>query len=61
MMSESEIRAFVNEVTTGTGDGMTVAERITARWLQDREDAADEARDAIYDDARDGWNSEETP
>lgn len=59
MMSEAEIRSFVDEATSITGDRVTVTERITARWLQDREDAANEARDAIHEDARDSWNGGE--
>jgi ribonuclease HI len=58
MMTENEIRQFVNEATSITGDSVTVTEQITARWLQDREAATDEARDALYDDARDSWNGE---
>lgn len=56
MMTEAEIRQFVDEATSTTSDRETATERIVARWLEDRERAADEARDAIYEDARDGWN-----
>lgn len=59
MMTENQIREFVEEATAVTGDAVTVTERITARWLKDRQEAADEARDAIYDDQRDSWNGGE--
>jgi hypothetical protein len=57
MMTEGEIRQFVDEIAGSTGDRACVVERIAVRWLQDQQDAADEARDAVYDDARDGWSS----
>lgn len=57
MMTEDEIRQFVDEATSITGDQVSVTERITARWLTDREAAAEEARDAIYDDHQDGWHT----
>jgi hypothetical protein len=61
MMSEDEIRGFVDEATSITGDRVTVTERILARWLKDREsaaeDAAEDARNAIYDDFQDGWHT----
>lgn len=59
MMSEAEIREFVDEATAVSGDRVTVTERITQRWLTDRQAAADDARDAIYDDQRDSWNGGE--
>jgi uncharacterized protein YqjF (DUF2071 family) len=52
-MSEDEVREFVEELTD------RFADVIVARWLADREEAADEARDAIHDDARDGWTGDE--
>lgn len=56
MMTEEEVRRFVDEATTITGDQVSVVDRIVERWLRDREEAADEARDAIFEDERDSWN-----
>jgi hypothetical protein len=57
MMTEAEIRRFLDNVAmTAPGDRATATELITARWLKDREEAAEEARDAIYDDAQDGYS-----
>jgi hypothetical protein len=56
-LSPEEIRRFIDEVTGTSGERF--ADEIVARWLADRQDAADEARDAIYDDARDSWNGGE--
>jgi hypothetical protein len=55
MMTEAEIRGFVDEATSITGDHVSVTERITARWLQDREEATREAAGDVYDEYRDGF------
>jgi hypothetical protein len=59
MMTEDEIRQFVDDACGITGDPVSanVIERITARWLQDQEAAGEEARDAVYDDFQDGWHT----
>jgi len=57
MMTEDEIRQFVDEATSTTGDRVTVTERITARWLADQEAAGEEARDSVYDGYQDGWHT----
>lgn len=52
-MSETEVREFV---AAHAAAGQAAVDAITAMWLRDREAAADAARDAIYDDARDSWS-----
>jgi hypothetical protein len=58
MMTELEIRKFLIEVTRAaarTGERETAIRTITARWLKDREEAAEEAKDSLLDEFRDGW------
>lgn len=57
-MSEDEIREFLAEAISITGDQVSVVERIAARWLKDREEYADDAREDIYMEGRDSWESE---
>lgn len=57
MMSEAQIREFVDQVTEVSGDRVSVTARIVERWLKDRQEAAEEAADAIYDEQRDGWHN----
>jgi hypothetical protein len=55
-MTEEEIREFITEATGGlSGFRLIATSRITARWLADREAAAEEARDYVYEVASDGW------
>jgi hypothetical protein len=56
MMSEAEIRQFVDEATSILGDRTTVTENITRRWLADQEEARQEGADAVYDDHQDGYH-----
>lgn len=55
MMTEDQIREFLAIAFIGGG---SVIEQITERWLKDREEAADAARDAIYDDQHDDGEDE---
>lgn len=57
-MSEDEIREFLDEAVSVTGDRVSVVERIAARWLKDREEYADDAREDVYQESRDGWQDE---
>jgi hypothetical protein len=56
VMTEDQIREFVDDATSTPGDRATATEMITARWLRDQAAAAEEARDAIYEEARDSWD-----
>ncbi len=59
VMTEDEIRVFLDEQIRGAGNSKDGRECIAARWLADREEAADEARNDIYEEQRDSWNGGE--
>ena len=50
MMTENEVRDFIDEATLITGDRVSVTERIVQRWLADREDARESAARQVFDD-----------
>lgn len=60
MMTESEIRKFVIGALCAIGvekvDRDAVTDAVTTMWMSDRQVAADEAVEAIHENARDSWN-----